>query len=272
MRLSERSFSLLLAMVPGMGGRSVTRVLARNQLLGVSPEEFLVLSAEAYREEYRLSARVADYLVGHRQTLVQENQPFEERLERLGVRWSVITDAGFPEMIEQFDVQSPAMVFMYGNLKLLSAKTFCVLSSRNASFDQLNEIESLAEAGVLQGEVLVTGHDRPEYQRSAVVPLRWGAPRILCLDRGLFQVLGDDLKNEAFRAARLWRYEFDPSTDLVISPFRPESGFIGVNNQVRDRLVASLSHRLTFVNVRPGGNMEKLARTAEKAGRQVMVV
>ena len=71
-------------MVPGMGGRSVTRVLARNQLLGVSPEEFLVLSAEAYREEYRLSARVADYLVGHRQTLVQENQPFEERLERLG--------------------------------------------------------------------------------------------------------------------------------------------------------------------------------------------
>ena len=118
----------------------------------------------------------------------------------------------------------------------------------------------------------MTGHDRPEYQRSAVVPLRWGAPRILCLDRGLFQVLGDDLKNEAFRAARLWRYEFDPSTDLVISPFRPESGFIGVNNQVRDRLVASLSHRLTFVNVRPDGNMEKLARTAEKAGRQVTVV
>jgi predicted Rossmann fold nucleotide-binding protein DprA/Smf involved in DNA uptake len=270
MRLTERSFSLLLAMVPGMGGKSVMKVLARNQLLGRTAEEFLVLSAEAYREEYRLSQKVSDYLVLHRETLVKESQPFEERLERLGVRWSVVTDAGFPEKIEQFDTQGPAMVFMYGNTKLLGGKSFCVLSSRDASFDQLNEIEAVTEEGVLRGEVLVSGHDRPEYQRSAVVPLRWGAPRILCLDRGLFQVLGDDLKNEAFRAARLWRYEFDPHTDLVISAFRPEASFIGVNNQVRDRLIASLSDTLHFVKVSAGGNMEKIATTAEKAGRTVV--
>ncbi len=85
----------------------------------------------------------------------------------------------------------------------------------------------------------MTGHDRPEYQRSAVVPLRWGSPRLLCLDRGLFRVLGEDLRSEAFRAARLWRYEFDASTDLVVSPFRPDSEFIGVNNKVRDRLVST---------------------------------
>lgn len=270
MRLTDRSFSLLLAMVPGMGGKSVMKVLARNQLLGRTAEEFLVLSSEAYREEYRLSQKASEYLVAHRESLVQESQPFEEKLEKLGVRWSVVTDAGFPEKIERFDSQGPAMVFMYGNMKLLGGKSFCVLSSRNASFDQLNEIEALTEEGVLRGEILVTGHDRPEYQRSAIVPLRWGAPRILCLDRGLFQVLGEDLRNEAFRAARLWRYEFDPHTDLVVSPFRPEAGFIGVNNQVRDRLVSSLSDSLYFVKVSPGGNMDKIATAAEKAGRNVI--
>jgi len=117
----------------------------------------------------------------------------------------------------------------------------------------------------------VTGHDTPEYQRSAIVPLRWGSPRILCLDRGLFKVLGEDLKDEAFRAARLWRYQFDPQTDLVISPFRPEADFVGVNNQLRDRLVACLSTELNFVRVEEGGNMEKLALMALRASRRVSV-
>ena len=269
MSISRRTFTLILAMTPGIGGRSVVKVLARNDLLSRTPEEFFALSEEAYREEYGLLRKAAEYLVNHRETLVKEIEPMEKRLETLDVRWTVITDAGYPEKIEQFDPDPPAMVFLYGNTKLLNAKTFAVLSSRHASEYQLSEIERLTEEGVLNGEVLVTGHDRPEYQRSAVVPLRWGAPRILCLDRGLFQVLGEDLRNEAFRMARLWRYEFDPTTDLVISPFRPEAKFVGVNNQVRDRLVASLANRLELVNVRPGGNMEKIEKLAAKAGRVV---
>ena len=271
MSISRRTFTLTLAMTPGLGGRSVVKVLARNDLLNRSPEEFFRLGFESYVEEYGLMRKAAEYLVSHRKTLLAEIEPLEKRLEVLGVRWSVITDAGYPEMLEQFDPNPPAMVFIYGNSKLLTSKTFSVLSSRNASEQELMEIERLTEQGVLGGEVLVTGHDKPEYQRSAVVPLRWGAPRILCLDRGLFQVLGDDLRNEAFRIARLWRYEFDPSTDLVVSPFRPEAGMFGVNNQVRDRLVAGLSHRIDFVKVAPGGNMEKLVKMAKKAGRKVEV-
>ena len=124
-----------------------------------------------------------------------------------------------------------------------------------------------------KGEVVVSGHDTPEYQRSALVPLRWGAPRILCLDRGLFPALGENLTEEPFRAARLWRYQFDPKTDLVVTPFRPESNYPkkSANNKTRDRLIASLSMRLDFVEVAPGGNMEALARMAIKAGRSVRV-
>jgi DNA processing protein len=146
-----------------------------------------------------------------------------------------------------------------------------VLASRKASSAALNQLEALAEEAVLAGEVLVAGHDTPEYQRSAVVPLRWGSPRILCLDRGLFQVLGPELKEEAFRAARLWRYQFDPHTDLEVSGFLPESKFIGVNNQVRDRLVAGLSERVDIVHMAEGGNMERIARMALKAGRRVRI-
>jgi DNA processing protein len=247
------------------------RVLARNDLLSRSPEQFLKLGSDAWRSEYRLSARAASGLSSINKAAIQKVVELEDRLGALGVSVVTAADAHYPASIEEMDSDPPGVLFIYGNARLLESKSFCVLSSRNSLPADLDLIEALTEQGVLQSEVLVTGHDRPEYQRSAVVPLRWGAPRILCLDRGMLQVLGPDLKDEAFRAARLWRYEFDPATDLVVSPFRPESDFIGVNNQVRDRLVGSLSRRLVFVQIAAGGNMERLARQALACGRRVQV-
>jgi predicted Rossmann fold nucleotide-binding protein DprA/Smf involved in DNA uptake len=269
--ISDRSFILLLALTPGMGGRSVSRVLARNQLLQRTSEEFLSLSPEAMREEYRLSAKAALNLTEDQAGRRRAVGEIEERLAALNVKWITSVDSRYPRLIEEMDPDPPGVLFLYGNEKLLEAKTFCILSSRHSSPADLDLVERLCEEAVLNSEVLTTGHDRNTYQRSAVVPLRWGSPRILCLDRGFFQVLGQDLRQEAFRAARLWRYEFDPTTDLAVSPFRPFAGYIGINNQVRDRLVGCLSRRLDFINIGEGGNMEKIAKMALKASRPVRV-
>lgn len=267
--MSPRTFALHLAMTPGMGGRSVTRVLTRNELLARSPEEFLALSPEALREEYRLAAKAATHLTGGGPKALGQTEALERRLGGLGVTLVTTADARYPALVEEMDPDPPGVLFLYGNQRLLERPTFAVLASRQALPASLDQIETLTETGVLDGEVLIAGHDRPEYQRAAVVPLRWGAPRVLCLDRGLFRVLGPDLRDEAFRAARLWRYQFDPQTDLVVSPFRPESDFVGVNNQVRDRLVGCLARRIDLVHMNEGGNMEKIARLALKAGRRV---
>ncbi len=268
---SARAFTIMLAMTPGVGGKSLTRILARNQLLSRSPAEFLGLAPEALSEEYRLSPKAIHWLVQGRSELLAETGQLEKRLGELGVKLVTAIDPHYPAMIEQFDPDPPGVLFLYGNQALLEKSTFCVLSSRNSFPADLELIEKLTEEGVLNGEVLVTGHDTPEYQRSAVVPLRWGSPRILCLDRGLFKVLGDDLRDEAFRAARLWRYEFDPTTDLAISQFRPSADYAPDSNRKRDRLVAALSRRLDFVQVTEGGNMQRLLRMAVKASRSVRV-
>lgn len=271
MSLSPRTFALHLAMTPGMGGRSVTRVIARNNLLSRAPEEFLDLSPEAYREEYRLTPKAVTNLTTDRKERLEQTAEIERKLNGLGVTLVTSADAHYPTLIEQMDPDPPGVLFLFGNMKLLDAATFCVLSSRKARPADLDLIEKLTEQGVMESGVLVTGHDRPEYQRSAVVPLRWGSPRILCLDRGLYKTLGPDLRDEAFRAARLWRYQFDPTTDLVVSPFRPDADFVGINNKVRDRLVACLSRRLDFVHVNPSGNMDTLIRLGLEAGRPVRV-
>lgn len=266
--MQSRTFALHLAMTPGIGGRSVTRILTRNGLLGRSPEDFLKLSQESLREEYRLTGKAATNLA---QRSIKETEAIEKRLAGLGVTMVTSADAHYPTRIEQMDPDPPGVLFLYGNTKLLEAATFCVLSSRGSFPADLDRIEKVTEEGVLAGGILVAGHDTPEYQRSAVVPLRWGSPRILCLDRGLFRVLGEDLRDEAFRAARLWRYQFDPATDLAISPFRPDADFVGINNKIRDRLVGCLSARLVFIRIGEGGNMDRLAKLALKSGRKVAV-
>jgi len=271
MSLSRRTFSLLLATTPGIGGKTTTKVLARNELLNRSPEDFLSFSPETMREEYRLTAPAATALTADLDGRIRRTRELEQKLMQLGVIWVTAADAHYPSLIEEMDPNPPEVLYLYGNTRLLDASTFCVLSSRNAREADLDLIEQLTEQGVLNGEVLVTGHDRPEYQRSAVVPLRWGSPRILALDRGFFEVLGPDLKREAFRTARLWRYEFDATTDLVISAFPPAATFTGINNQVRDRLVGCLSRRLDLVHVSPGGNMERIAKMAIRCGRTVRI-
>lgn len=268
MSLTRREFALTLTLTAGIGGKSLTRILARNDLLSRKPEEFFGLPQEALIEEYRLSRKAAAAIAGKPQTH-EPIRALQQRLEALNVTLVTAADAHYPRLIEAMDPDPPGVLFLYGNTQLLEARTFCVLSSRNTSPAGLARIESLVEAGVLEGEVLVSGHDTPEYQRAAVVPLRWGAARIICLDRGLFTALGPTLRDEPFRAARLWRYQFDPATDLAVSPFHPEAKFVGVNNRVRDQLVACLSRRLDFVEVAAGGNMDKLARLALKAGRAV---
>jgi DNA processing protein len=258
-------------MTPEIGGRTLTRVLARNDLLGRSPDEFLDLSPAAYREEYRLKPKSVEAMTLDRRTYLKSMLSLEERLNGLGVTLVTSSDAHYPALIEEIDPDPPGMLFLYGNLRLLEGRTFCVMSSRNARPADLDLIERITEEGVLEGEVLVTSHNKLEYQRSAIVPLRWGSPRILCLDCGLFPALGPDLRDELFPSARLWRYEFDAKTDLVVSPFRPDAPFIGTNNKIRDRLVAGLSRRLDFVHISERGNMADLVRMALRAGRRVRI-
>ena len=127
-----------------------------------------------------------------------------------------------------FDVEpgfyEPATLWLYGNARLLDSTLACVRSTlfrvdhRPAELDQ---IEREAETLVLSNKIVVTGVHSAAHQRAAVVPLRWGSPRILVLAGGFAHHLGAKLDQEPFRAARLWRYQFDPKTDLCISRRAP---------------------------------------------------
>ena len=166
-------------------------------------------------------------------------------------------------------------VAVLGSLTEVDVRFLKPAEVRNKSYIEYElpytQQEAMTESGVLKGETLVVGVNTDAYKRAAVVPLRWGAPRIIVLDRGLFAALGENLDQEMFPAARLWRYRFDPEVDLVVSFCRPDEEYRKGANQTRDRIVVGLADRLVAPYTRPKGTMATLAARAASLGRPVQM-
>ncbi len=153
---------------------------------------------------------------------------------------------------EPFDVDPSfypdSGLWLYGNARLLGTALVSIpraLGQPHQTPNDLELIELETERRVLDGRTVVTGIHNPAHQRVAIVPLRWGAPRILVFSGGFCHHLGPDLKEEPFRAARLWRYQFDARTDLAISRRAPDKlpTFAQFNPTV-DRLIERITARL----------------------------
>src|SRR5579871_3250956 len=94
--------------------------------------------------------------------------------------------ANAPRRIAPYDVEpgfyAAGGLWLYGNVRLLAAERAYVSHSLGPSTHfarDLNRIEEEAERIVLGGLILVCGCHNLAHQRACVVPLRWGAPRIL---------------------------------------------------------------------------------------------
>lgn len=121
------------------------------------------------------------------------------------------------------EISHPGRRFtLYGNLRLLLSEAHWTPSmpSPNGNLitpQEQDDLEKRTEEAVLRGRIVTCGYHHEGWRRVAVVPLRWGSPRIVVLPGSLEACLGPDLLQEPFRAAHLWRYQWDCSTDLAIT-------------------------------------------------------
>ncbi|MBA3724867.1 MAG: hypothetical protein H0W86_00070 [Armatimonadetes bacterium] len=136
-------------------------------------------------------------------------------------------------------------LWLYGNLRLLRSNLAYMPSAIGPgdwTADELQAIERETELLVLDSKTLVCGVHGAAHQRTAVVPLRWGAPRIVVLSGGFHYHLGPKLDHEPFRAARLWRYRWDALVDLAISRRAPDKlPTFASHNPTIDRLIVKLA-------------------------------
>ncbi len=267
---TSEDFELALCFAPKVGSETFRSVLARKATLALSSEECFALDRGGLVDSLQMPEESAEAFADRSSKMYASLLKYKENAGAKGVRMLTTSSAIYPSRIIDFCPSPPAFLFVYGNLKVLTSPTFAVICSRDPTAADLDAVESASESGVLASKALVGGTNTDAYQRAAVVPLRWGAPRILVLDRGLFCALGDDLSEEPFRTARLWRYRFDPETDLVISRNRPFDEYAASNQPYRDEMIVALADEVHAIRLRPGGNMDKLAKRAEALGRSVV--
>lgn len=261
---------LILCLTPEVGHVTFDRLLNECRVRGIEPDELLRMSADRLREEFRLHPTSARALANGAKELGRRAHQLKQKVGDKPVRLVTRDSALYPRVLDEFCPTPPGYLFFYGNSRVLENPTFCVVASRGASRDDLERVERIVEEQTLGGKTLVTGVNTSAYRVAAVVPLRWGAPRIVVVERGLFQALGDDLERELFATARLWRYRFDPTTDLVVSFSRPDEGAAKSDPVRRDEIVVGLSQEVYVVRLRQGGNMEKLAARAEGRGKTLV--
>ena len=153
-------------------------------------------------------------------------------------------------------------LWFYGNIKLLHGKLAHLPAAAGPELPSpkvLDELEHACERLVLEGSVLVCGVHSPAHQRTALVPLRWGAPRIVVFSGGFHHHLGPSLTEEPFRAARLWRYQWDRLTDLAVSRRAPEKlPTFASHNPTVDRLIEAVATRDLPALQGPNGSLSPL--------------
>ena len=138
-------------------------------------------------------------------------------------------------------------LWFYGNIRLLHCSLATVPSACGAPYHlpgELDEIERQSEELVLSNKVLVCGIHNAAHMRAAVVPLRWGSPRIIVFSGGFHYHLGRQLNEEPFPAGRLWRDRWDARTDLAVSRRAPEKlPTYASHNVTVDRMVTLIAHQ-----------------------------
>lgn len=269
MKITRKTLTLALCLTPGIGSKTLLRIFTKNDLYNRTPEEFFNYSSQVLEEEYGLPKKTSQKWNELKTKKLEEAHAFELQLDALKIQFTTISDASYPHQILEFDEDPPTVFYLYGNSSLLNKDNFTVLSSRNSNYDTLNQIQKYTTDYIHRGKILVCGHNTPEYQAAAVISLRYASPRILVLDRGLFTALGENLDQELFDVARIWRYEFDPHVDLVISPYHPSVPYIRGANVIRDRVIAGLAQLLLIGEMRIGGNIDAITQKAKLCHKEI---
>lgn len=264
--MDNRHLVLLLGWTRGVGPRTMEDILRRNALYRRRPEDLLGLPVRRLADDYALTQAVAGRLYEVARTLRTRAEQAVRELDRAGVHIVTIQDATYPARLQRTLADPPPALFAFGNLGLLDRPLFAVANSNDVPESALAIGDQAAEAAMNKGWTLVTGHNRIAYQRTALVAARRQMPCIFVLDRGLVEGFGGDLERNLFSAARIWRPNFDPASDLAVSALSTNAHGTSANNRRRDKLIFALASLVIAVDVRPEGNMARACAAAEERG------
>lgn len=269
--MDTTEFALLLADIPGIGDKRLLKILQRMAVLRWDPDRIAEIPAAQLESALEMPARSAACLKQEWSGRAEKAVRTAREMRRHGITLLTALSASYPDELAESMDSPPTLLFAFGNQDAIWEPSFAVALSNGASEDDLRLAERAARIAQQSGLRVITGHNRPAYQRLALVARRDGRPITYVLDRGMLDACGEDVGRDLFAAARIWSPALDADTDLVLSPFGLRDHGTGANNRRRDEMIFSLAWVVLAGYVRVGGMMEAVCLRAIERGAPVAV-
>jgi predicted Rossmann fold nucleotide-binding protein DprA/Smf involved in DNA uptake len=164
---------------------------------------------------------------------------------------------GYPAGLAILGRDAPPVLTLVGNPAPLNQLLIGLLCSRRLPTGMDERVREWGEIARELRLAVIGGFLSPAERECLEVLLQGTQPVVVCLARGM----------AATRVPARWRTPLERGRLLILSPFPDEIRYVTeATAQLRNRVVAALSHRLVVPHAAPGGQLLRLARRAIRAG------
>jgi DNA protecting protein DprA len=232
-------YYLKLQAARGVGAATQRAILSYLSQHQMPFEEFFKASHSVWKQA-GLSEKQIEALSTQTPLLKQ----WESRLEQKGFQVLGYLDKQYPERLKKVLAnQAPPMLYVWGNLKLLTQPSVGFCGSRDTSQKGVALAEDAAKQIAGHGWVVVSGHARGIDYTAHTTALKNNGSTIIVFPEGFLNFrLRDELKELV-----------NKTNTLIISEFQPNAAWSVANAMTRNRTICGLSDALIVVQAGTSG-------------------
>lgn len=255
----DREIALLkLVSAPGLGPRGLTKLLVSLFDHQRDPSELLSMSESGLKDSFGIEPSLAEYMLG-------SNDDAEATLAALTEHAIGIIAYGDPDyparLIWSLRAQAPAVLFTWGNRKLLDQNAVGFSGSRTASAEAHQLAANCAAALADEGLNIVSGNAPGIDTASHYAALSAGGTTTMVLPLGILN----------FQAQSAMRELVDPQNTVVVSQFPPRVGWYSHNAMSRNSTVCGLSDVVLVIEAGAKGGSIEAGKMALKLKKPLFV-
>ncbi|MEW6237511.1 MAG: DNA-processing protein DprA [Candidatus Omnitrophota bacterium] len=249
---------LQMVMTPGLGGRSLERILTKIQRENLSPADFLSLSPQAMALEYALKPEIVRVL----HELLAQAQSMAQRLEEHRIKMLIKGRAEYPHRLQSRGKDAPAAVFARGNELLFPQSAIGFTGPRRPTPQGAKAANRYAARLSQIGANIVSGYADGVDLSAHQGALESGGTTTLVLAEGILQ----------FRIKKEIAPYLREGNHLVVSEFSPNSAWLAGCAMQRNRTICALSQAVIAVEPGVKGGAYATAQAALRLKRPLFVI
>ncbi|MHB8627311.1 MAG: DNA-processing protein DprA [Aggregatilineales bacterium] len=257
---------LRLHSVPGIGGRTLRKVLAWAVAEEAQLTDVFTLDADELKLRFGLKTPVIDALHA---SSVEHAAALAESLADQGVQlitsFDDFVDPGYPLQIQQrLGDSAPSLLYVKGDLKLLALPGVAFSGSRHTSEEGIQHTMALAADAVKANFTVISGHAPGTDAAAHQVALMQGGVTVLVLPEGMLRFrLRPELRDG---------YDLHPDNAVIVSEFPPNVPWSAQNAMIRNQMILGLAQALCVIEAGDTGGTLDAGERALKLKMPVFVL